>query len=93
MPDLPTPEGRVQEAAKRGRRRRTPTGRQLVCPKHLDLPLLGTGRKSYLHLLTCEELVVRGMPAGKAKLVINAYPVLVLSSEWLEELCCGQKRW
>jgi hypothetical protein len=36
------------------------------------------------------------MAAGKAKLVINAYPVLVLSSEWLEELycaSCGQKRW
>jgi hypothetical protein len=57
---------------------------------------LGNGHKYYLHLLTSEELVARGMPAGKAKLVINAYPVLVLSSEWLEEIycaSCGQKRW
>ena len=76
--------------------RRRPTGRKLACPKHPDQPLLGNGRKYYLHLLTCEELVARGMAAGKAKLVINAYPVLVLSSEWLEELycaSCGQKRW
>ena len=78
------------------RRRRTPSGRKLACPRHLDKPLLGNGRKYFLHLLTSEELVARGMPAGKAKLVINAYPVLVLSSEWLEELycaSCGQKRW
>jgi len=86
----------IQEVAKPGRRRRAPTGRQLVCPKHADQPLLGNGRKYFLHLLTSEELVARGMPAGKAKLVINAYPVLVLSNEWLEELycaSCGQKRW
>jgi len=96
VPDSPTPEGPIQEAAKPTRRRRTPTGRKLACPRHLDQPLLGNGRKYYLHLLTSEELVARGMPAGKAKLVINAYPVLVLSSEWLEELycaSCGQKRW
>jgi len=76
--------------------RRRPSGRKLACPRHPDQPLLGNGRKYYLHLLTSEELVARGMPAGKAKLVINAYPVLVLSSEWLEELycsSCGQKRW
>ncbi len=76
--------------------RRRPTGRKLACPKHPDTPLLGNGRKYFLHLLTSEELVARGMPAGKAKLVINAYPVLVLSSEWLEELYCAscrQKRW
>ena len=28
------------------------------------------------------------MNAKKAKLIINAYPVLVLSNEWLEELFC-----
>ena len=63
---------------------------------HSDQRLLGNGRKYFLHLQTSEQLVARGMPAGKAKLVINAYPVLVLSNEWLEELycaSCGQKRW
>ncbi|MCX5967593.1 MAG: hypothetical protein NTV57_08135 [Cyanobacteria bacterium] len=57
---------------------------------------MGNGRKYFLHLLTPEELVARGMPASKAKLVINAFQVLVLSNEWLEELycaSCGQKRW
>jgi len=34
-----------------------------------------------LQLLTSEELVALGMPAGKAKLLINAYPVLVPLSE------------
>ena len=71
------------------RRSRPAKGRQLVCPTHQDKPLLGNGRKYFLHLLTSEELVARGMAAGKAKLVINAYPVLVLSSEWLEELYCA----
>ena len=36
------------------------------------------------------------MSDRKAKLVINAYPVLVLSNEWLEELFCpqcGSSRW
>lgn len=95
VPASPPPEERLQEAAKPGRRRRTPTGRKLACPTHPDQLLLGNGRKYYLHLLTSEELVTRGMAAGKAKLVINAYPVLVLSNEWLEELycaSCGQKR-
>jgi len=89
-------QGQAPKAAKPKRPRRRPTGRQLACPKHPDQPLLGNGRKYFLHLLTSEELVARGMPAGKAKLVINAYPVLVLSNEWLEELycaSCGQKRW
>ena len=96
VPTSPNPGELIQVVSKPQRRRRAPTGRQLACPKHPDQPLLGNGRKYYLHLLTCEELVARGMAAGKAKLVINAYPVLVLSSEWLEELycaSCGQKRW
>lgn len=36
------------------------------------------------------------MPARKARLVIQAYPVLVLSNEWLENLYCSsceQLRW
>jgi len=36
------------------------------------------------------------MSHRKAQLVINAYPVLVLSDEWLEELFCpqcGSRRW
>ena len=36
------------------------------------------------------------MNAKKAQLIINAYPVLVLSNEWLEELFCpkcGSSRW
>jgi len=43
--------------------------------------LASNGRKYDLYLFTSEKLVARGMPAGKAKLLINAYPVLVLSSE------------
>ena len=36
------------------------------------------------------------MTSKQARLVINAYPVLVLSNEWLEELFCpqcGTSRW
>ena len=36
------------------------------------------------------------MPDKKARLVIQAYPVLVLSNEWLEELfcpACGTSSW
>jgi hypothetical protein len=91
----PSSEARP-EPSRNGRRWRRPSGRQLICPKHLDQALLGNGRKYFLHLLSPEELVARGMPAGKARLVHNAYPVLVLSNEWLEELycaSCGQKRW
>jgi hypothetical protein len=43
-----------------------------------------------------EQLKARGMPDKTAKLVILAYPVLVLSNEWLEELfcpACGTSRW
>ncbi len=57
---------------------------------------MGTGRKYFLHLLTTEQLKARGMPDKRARLVIQAYPVLVLSNEWLEELfcaACGMGRW
>ena len=40
--------------------------------------------------------MARGMCHNKAQLVIEAYPVLVLSNEWLEELFCpqcGSNRW
>ena len=56
------------------RRLRPAKGRQLVCPTHPDQPVLGNGQKYFLHLLSADELISRGMPAGKAKLVINAYP-------------------
>jgi hypothetical protein len=62
----------------------------------IDQALAGGGRRYFLHLLSAEELSQRGMPAGKARLVIAAYPVLTLSDEWLEELfctACGCSRW
>jgi hypothetical protein len=85
----PAPGGRDQ-------RRRRPKGRELHCPAHPEQRIEGNGRKYYLHLLTPEQLKERGMSDKKAKLVIGAYPVLVLSNEWLEELFCpqcGGSRW
>ena len=72
------------------RRNRRPKRRALFCPAHLDQRIEGNGRKYFLHLLSPEELQQRGMTAKRAQLVINAYPVLVLSDEWLEELFCPQ---
>jgi len=72
---------------RRGRRVRR---RQLFCPAHPGQLIYGNGKKYFLHLLTPDELSARGMPEKKARLVINAYPVLVLSHEWLEELFCPQ---
>ena len=43
-----------------------------------------------------EQLEQRGISAKTAQLIINAYPVLVLSNEWLEKLFypeCGTSRW
>jgi hypothetical protein len=80
----------------KGRRRQRPKRRQLMCPSHPDQRIAGNGRKYFLHLLRAEELKQRGMPDKKARLVIQAYPVLVISSEWLEELFCPQcgcSRW
>lgn len=78
------------------RQRRRPQRRDLRCPAHPDTALTGTGRKYFLHLLTPAELRQRGLSDKRAKLVIQAYPVLVLSNEWLEELwcpACDQGRW
>ncbi len=72
------------------RRNRRPRKRQLFCPAHPEQRIEGNGKKYFLHLLTPEELKARGMPHKRAQLVINAYPVLVLSQEWLEELFCPQ---
>ena len=73
-----------------------PRKRQLWCPAHPEQRLEGNGKKYFLHLLTPEQLQQRGMNQRKAQLVIEAYPVLVLSDEWLEELFCpqcGSSRW
>ena len=61
-----------------------------MCPVHQDQILRGNGKKYFLHLLSAEALQQRGMAAKTARLVINAYPVFVLSNEWLEELFCEQ---
>ena len=82
-----------QEASRSKRRSRR---RELRCPAHADVKLSGNGKKYFLHLLSAEQLQARGMKANKARLVIQAYPVLVLSNEWLEELfcpACGCNRW
>ena len=81
---------------RRQRQRQRPARRQLHCPAHPQQKLEGNGRKYFLHLLTPEELKLRGMSDKKARLVIQAYPVLVLSDEWLEQLFCpqcGGSRW
>ena len=70
--------------------------RELFCPAHPQQRIEGNGRKYFLHLLTPEELKQRGMSERRARLVIQAYPVLVMSNEWLEELfcpACGGSRW
>lgn len=76
--------------ASHGKRKRRPAPRQLFCPAHPEERISGNGRKYFLHLLRPEELRARGMSDKKAKLVIQAHPVLVLSNEWLEELFCAQ---
>lgn len=82
--------------AAQSRARRRPKRRDLRCPAHPEQQLGGNGRKYYLHLLTAEELKQRGMGDKTARLVIQAYPVLVLNNEWLEELFCpkcGTSHW
>jgi len=78
------------------RRNRRPQRRQLFCPAHPEQRIEGNGKKYFLHLLTPEQLQERGMNHRKAQLVIDVYPVLVLSDEWLEQLFCpqcGSSRW
>ena len=68
----------------------------LFCPAHPEQRIEGNGKKYFLHLLTPEELKARGMSDKRARLLIAAYPVFVLSNEWLEELFCpkcGCNRW
>ena len=85
-------QGEKRSTAKRIR----PKGRQLFCPVHREQRMMSNGQKYFLHLLSPEQLQQRGYNAKKARLVINAYPVFVLSNEWLEELFCthcGCSRW
>jgi len=70
------------------RRNRRSKKRELFCPTYPEQLIKGNGKKYYLHLLQPEQLQQRGMKAKKAELIINAYPVLVLRNEWLEELFC-----
>lgn len=87
-----TEQGAGKERKPRQRSRR----RELFCPAHPEQKLVGNGKKYFLHLLTPEQLKQRGMADGKARLVIQAHPVLVLSNEWIEELFCaecGANRW
>jgi hypothetical protein len=98
-PDTAPDAGAEAEAApgtRPKRKRGRPKGRQLFCPAHPETPISGNGQKYFLHLLQPEELKRRGMSDKRAKLVIQAYPVLVLSNEWLEELFCpdcGSSHW
>ena len=90
----PRPE--AESTHTRQNQRSRPKRRALFCPAHPDQRIEGNGKKYFLHLLSPEELQQRGMTSKQARLVINAYPVLVLSSEWLEELFCpqcGTSRW
>ena len=75
-------------AAQPARRNRRPKRRELFCPAHPEQLIQGNGKKYFLHLLQPEQLKQRGISAKKALLIINSYPVLVLSNEWLEELFC-----
>lgn len=84
------------KASNSTKRNRRPKKRQLFCPAHPAQRIEGNGRKYYLHLLQPEQLQERGISAKRAQLIINAYPVLVLSNEWLEELYCpkcGSLHW
>ena len=86
--DRPAASGEGAQAPPRQRSR--PQRRQLFCPAHPEQRIEGNGKKYFLHLLQPHELRARGMSDKRARLVLNAYPVLVLSNEWLEELFCPQ---
>jgi len=64
--------------------------RELFCPAHPEQRISGNGRKYFLHLVKSEDLRLQGMSDKRARLLIQSYPVLVLSNEWLEELFCPQ---
>ena len=77
-------------------RNRRSKKRELFCPAHPKQLIQGNGKKYYLHLVQPEQLEKRGINTKKAKQIISAYPVLVLSKEWLEELYCpkcGKSSW
>ena len=76
--DQKQPDSKVSSSTKRNRR---PKKRQLFCAGHPEQRIEGNGRKYYLHLLQPGQLQERGIPAKRAQLIINAYPVLVLSNE------------
>lgn len=90
QPVISDPAHSELPARQRGRRR------QLHCPAHPEQLIQGSGKKYFLHLLSPEELKQRGYSDKRARLIINAYPVLVLSTEWLESLFCpkcGTSHW
>ena len=72
-------QSKAKDSGRRDRQR--PKRRVLFCPAHPEQRIEGNGKKHYLHLLTPEQLNARGMGDKTAKLVIQAYPVLVLSNE------------
>ena len=74
----PRPE--AESTHTRRNQRSRPKRRALFCPAHPDQRIEGNGKKYSLHLLSHEELQQRGMNSKQAPLVINAYPVLVLSN-------------
>jgi len=57
-------------------------------PKASRATYSGQCKKYLLHIITLEALRGRGMANKKAKLAINANPVLVLTNAWLEEHFC-----
>ena len=82
----PRPE--TESTHRRRKQRSRPKRRELFCPTHPDQLIQGNGKRYYLHLLQPEQLQQRGISAKTAQLIINAYTVLMLSNEWLEELFC-----
>jgi hypothetical protein len=86
----------VASPSREKRPRQRALRRQVFCPAHPKQLIQGNGKKYFLHLLSAEELKQRGYSDRRARLIINAYPVLVLSNEWLERLFCpqcGTSRW
>ena len=66
------------------------TKRQVTYLSGAPGPSPSRKRKNILPLLSAEAQLQWGIQAKTARLVINAYPVFVLSNEWLEELFCEQ---